>query len=144
MQIFTYLSNAFVPSDLKDCFADGQAYVACSRGRSLATMTVNNFKASEIKTSVKVKEFYRLMAENKTYETTWADQIAEFDREYEKRVQKIADMKRIHGNKKCDSCGNLCDVRETQSNANNNRGKWYWICPDRENGNGHLFEWISK
>ena len=107
-------------------------------------MTVKNFKASEIKTSKKVKEFYRLTAENKTYPTTWADTIADFDQRENQRIQKIVDMKRIHGNKKCDKCGQLCHVKETQSNVNNNKGKWYWICPDRmnENGNEHLFQWI--
>ena len=107
-------------------------------------MTLKNFNASEIKTSKKVKEFYRLTAENKTYPTTWADTIADFDQRENQRIQKIVDMKRIHGNKKCDKCGQLCHVKETQSNVNNNKGKWYWICPDRmnENGNEHLFQWI--
>lgn len=106
-------------------------------------MTVQNFKASEIKTSIKVKEFYRLMAEGKTYPTTWADTIADFDQKAKQRVQKITDMKQIHSGKRCD-CGKICDVKETQSNANNNKGRWYWICPEREHGNGHHFEWIDE
>jgi hypothetical protein len=107
-------------------------------------MTVQNFKTSEIKTSAKVKEFYRLMVEGKTYPTTWADTIAEFDQKARQRVQHIADMKQKHGNKKCNVCSKVCDVKQVQSNVNHNRGRWYWKCPDQENGNGHYFEWIAK
>ena len=84
------------------------------------------------------------MAEGKTYPTTWADTIAEFDQKAERQVQNIVDMKTEYDNKKCESCGKICDVKQTQSNANNNKGRWYWICPDRENRNGHHFEWITK
>lgn len=143
LNLLIFYTIALLP-DLLDCFADGQAYVACSRGRSLDSMTVQNFKASEIKTSAKVKEFYRLMAEGKSYPTIWADTIAEFDQKAKQRVQHIADMKRIHGDKQCSVCGRVCDVRQVQSNVNNNRGRWYWKCPDQENGNGHCFEWITK
>lgn len=140
----TCLILSLVSSDLKNCFADGQAYVACSRGRSLDTMTVQNFKASEMKTSVKVKEFYRLVAEGRIYPTTWADTIAEFDKKARQRVQNILDMKQTHSGKKCNLCGKICDVKEVQCNMNNNRGRWYWICPDLENRNGHHFEWIEQ
>lgn len=95
------------------------------------------------KLAEKVKEFYRLMEEGKTYPTVWADTVVEFDQKAAEKVQHIVDMKKKHDNKKC-VCGKICDVRQTQSNANKNRGRWYWICPDREDRNNHYFEWISK
>eukprot|EP00050_Salpingoeca_kvevrii_P016392 m.55038 g.55038 ORF g.55038 m.55038 type:complete len:593 (-) comp6896_c0_seq2:61-1839(-) len=48
-----------VEIDLSSVFEDGQAYVALSRARSLATLRVRNFTASCVKASDKVIQFYQ-------------------------------------------------------------------------------------
>ncbi|KAL3791084.1 hypothetical protein HJC23_012069 [Cyclotella cryptica] len=119
--------------DLSHCFAQGQAYVACSRGRSLDSMQVVKFKPTEVKTSKKVSEFYDLLGKGKPYTRTWADTIEEFDRGIREQLHKKLDMESTYRNYSCDLCGRPCVVRQIQSNRNNNRGKWFLSCAG---GNG--------
>jgi thiamine biosynthesis protein ThiC len=111
-------------------------------------MCVTNFRPSEVKTSDKVKMFYQLMSEGKPYPFTWVDTLADHDKTTKQKAQEIQDMKRLHGNKQCTKCGRLCDVKQVQSNANGNKGKWYLKCPDHstedEDGRRHTWDWLQK
>lgn len=65
--------------DLQGCFDFGQAYVACSHGRSLKSMVVKNFSLQEIKVSEKVQKFYNSLKHGELYSGTWKDSIYTFD-----------------------------------------------------------------
>lgn len=121
-----YLANC---ADLSDCFADGQAYVACSRGRSLDTMYVKNFKPTAVKTSKKVITFYKLLKRGEYYKQTWADTIDEFDRGIREQLEKKREMQDAYSNISCDLCGEICVVKQIKSSRNNNQGKWFASCP---------------
>ena len=85
--------------DLTDCFAIGQAYVACSRGRCLNSMTLRNFKQSEVKTSIKVITFYNSVTNGKAYPgKTWLDTIADFDAAAMKEREEKKTMKQHYDN----------------------------------------------
>ena len=130
--------------DLADCFAVGQAYVACSRGKDLMTMTIKNFKPAEIKTSEKVKKFYQSLSNGgEPYTSTWRDTIAEFDRCAKEELQKQKDMNASHNNTPCQKCSRICMVRQIQSNRNSNRGKWYIACPQGDKRDGHTWEFVN-
>jgi hypothetical protein len=118
--------------DLKDCFSYGQAYVACSRGKSVDTMTVENFTSSEINTSEKVLQFYGSFHDKKArLPPTWED---------EERVRAI--MTTRYGNKSCKECGKRCVLQVTKTNKNGNRGRWYVACNTRENTRRHTFDFL--
>lgn len=127
--------------NLKDCFAVGQAYVACSRGRSLNTMTVQNFSTNEIKTSEKVKKFLKAIEMGGTYTGTWSDTIAAFDKGKNEDLEVARKMEERHKNTKCKLCGMPCIVRKVQSDRNHNAGKWFLRCSEvcRD---GHTFEFV--
>lgn len=127
--------------NLKGCFENGQAYVACSRGKSLESMEVANFDIDEIRTSAKVKEFYQsLNRSSKPYTTTWADSISAFDT---MRKQK-KDMKRRYKHKRCQLCGALCRVHQVKK-KNQNEGRFFVSCTNNNHGErNHHFEWISS
>eukprot|EP00550_Attheya_septentrionalis_P011846 CAMPEP_0198305704 /NCGR_PEP_ID=MMETSP1449-20131203/58040_1 /TAXON_ID=420275 /ORGANISM="Attheya septentrionalis, Strain CCMP2084" /LENGTH=711 /DNA_ID=CAMNT_0044008241 /DNA_START=1 /DNA_END=2138 /DNA_ORIENTATION=- len=83
--------------NLTGCFSDGQAYVACSRGRSVDTMMVENFSEGEIKSNEIVKRFYRALHGDLQYSPpTWCDSLAHFEKtaESEAKLKKVmaADM----------------------------------------------------
>jgi len=125
--------------NLKGCFDSGQAYVACSRGKSLTSMTVKNFDIHEIKTSEKVKYFYKALSnDSNPYTPTWSDTIAEFDMKYRRRKK----LMRFYKDRKCDVCGAQCVVRRVKK-KNYNEGKLFVACP---NGNSmeryHYFDWL--
>jgi hypothetical protein len=64
----------FLHVDLLNCFAVGQAYVACSRGKCIKSMTVKHFKPTEVKTSKKVTAFYEAAKNGKPYTGgMWSD-----------------------------------------------------------------------
>mmetsp|Transcript_16466 Transcript_16466/g.27080 ORF Transcript_16466/g.27080 Transcript_16466/m.27080 type:complete len:778 (+) Transcript_16466:77-2410(+) len=129
--------------NLVDCFAVGQAYVACSRGKDLKSMTLKNFKANEIKTSEKVKKFYQSLNGGGPYTLTWRDTIAEFDRCAKEEIEKQKVMNTNHKNTPCEKCGRMCVVRQIQSNRNSNRGKWYIACPSGDKRDGHTWEFVN-
>ncbi|KAL7528919.1 hypothetical protein ACHAXR_003825 [Thalassiosira sp. AJA248-18] len=125
--------------NLADCFAIGQAYVACSRGKCLTSMTVKNFKPTEIKTSSKVKAFYRSVnISGKPYTGGfWSDTITEFDENTKKDLQKKSEMKKHYDNStQCKQCG-LSDDK------NNNQGKFYISCPKANGEYGHTWEFCD-
>lgn len=129
--------------NLVDCFAVGQAYVACSRGKDMDSMTLKNFKANEIKTSETVKKFYKSLNGGAPYTSTWRDTIAEFDRCAREELQRQKVMNTNHKNTPCDKCGRTCVVRQIQSNRNSNRGKWYIACPTGDKRDGHTWEFVN-
>ncbi|KAL7436258.1 hypothetical protein ACHAXM_005212 [Skeletonema potamos] len=129
--------------NLVDCFAEGQAYVACSRGKDLESMTIENFKPTEIKTSEKVKKFYRSLTGGVPYTLTWRDTIAEFDKCAREEMQRQREMNRIHKNTHCEKCSRVCVVRQIQSNRNNNRGKWYICCQGGDKRDGHTWDFVN-
>jgi ATP-dependent DNA helicase PIF1 len=124
--------------DLVDCFAVGQAYVACSRGKSIKQMTLKNFKVREVKTSEKVKKFYR-----GEVVSSWKDSIVEFDRLAKEEMKKQKEMNTSHKSTPCGNCGRICVVRQIQTNRNNNKGKWFLACPYAAKQDGHTWEFVN-
>lgn len=124
--------------NLEGCFAPGQAYVACSRGRGVDSMTVENFHLQEIKASETVKRFYSLLKEGKLYrETVWSESIELFDKQISREIelaQKYKDMM-------CPKCGAPTLVTRVKTNKNGNLGRWYVRCANVYS-NGHLFSFI--
>lgn len=130
--------------NLKGCFAPGQAYVACSRGKSLESMTVEEFHPGEIKTSKKVKQFYKSLNSDAPYSGTWSDAIAEHDKFESDRHTLEKKMELRYKNVICNFCMSPCIVRETRSSNKGNNGRWYIKCPQAENSSrGHRFEFVS-
>ena len=125
--------------NLKGCFENGQAYVACSRGRSLESMEVQNFNIHEIKTSKSVKEFYKSLSGScKPYTATWVDSLEAFDA-LRKRKKELV---RKYKDKRCDWCGALCNVQQVRK-KNCNEGRFFVACSNRNIGErNHHFEWI--
>ena len=131
--------------DLADCFAIGQAYVACSRGKCLNSMTVKNFKQTEIKTSEKVKAFYAAVKNKKSYGGTWSDTIEEFDENTRRENDKKREMKQHYNNvTRCSKCGVKCVVNQIKTNKNGNQGKYFISCPDSNGERGHSWELVSS
>lgn len=125
--------------NLKGCFENGQAYVACSRGESLESMTVTNFDTYQIKTSENVKEFYKsLNRSGKPYTKTWADSLVEFDKRHKRKRELVARYR----DKVCGWCGAPCAVRQVRK-KNCNEGKFFVTCSKANRGDyKHHFEWI--
>lgn len=130
--------------DLKGCFAPGQAYVACSRGRGLQQMTVENFDISEIKTSNIVKQFYKSFHNNSpTHFLTWEDQLDEMITKVERERDVKKDILIRYKGKTCAKCGRSLSVNQVYTNQNNNKGKWYVRCSDKYS-NGHTFDFVTS
>ena len=130
--------------DLSNCFAVGQAYVACSRGKCIKSMTVKHFKPTEVKTSKKVTAFYEAVKNGKPYTGgIWSDTIAAFDEGAKKDMEKQKEMKlRYLGARNCKKCGSKCILGLAK--AGNYRGKYYLSCPNQRYGDrGHTWELVS-
>jgi hypothetical protein len=129
--------------DLSNCFSQGQAYVACSRGTSLGSISVEKFSRQEIKTSDEVKKFYAALHNNNTSYSppTWLDSLAHFrdSGEAEARLQNA--MIRDYGDTKCASCDGPCLVWKVKSNGNGNGGKWCLKCK-RVYKQGHTWKFV--
>ena len=125
--------------NLKGCFANGQAYVACSRGESLKSMTVKNFDFHEIKTSESVKRFYKSLSGGcEPYTTTWCDTIEAFDNACKLKKE----LEKRYKDKRCEWCGARCFIRQVKK-KNYNKGKFFVACPEGNSGQrNHHFEWI--
>ena len=132
----------YLSVNLNDCFACGQAYVACSRGRSLKTMYVKNFDVSKVKVNKEVNKFYKSLEENVPYTTTWRDTIEEFDQRVEHNRKVKGVMEKLYKEQRC-LCGEQCVVRKVISNEHGNRGKWYIRCLVGK-GPEHLFEFVRE
>lgn len=130
--------------NLKGCFAPGQAYVACSRGRGLHQMTVENFHVSEIRTSEIVKRFYDSFQNNIPFKIpTWADKLVETKVEIERNRKAKEDILARYKSKVCAKCGRSLYVSQVHTNQNNNKGKWYVRCSE-EYSDGHTFDFVSS
>ena len=131
-------------ANIDRCFAPGQAYVACSRGRSLQSMTVENFSLSEIKTSRKVQKFYKSLDSDDVpqYMETWSDTIREFDecQQHNRELKPL--MEEWYRNKVCEKCGIPCNIRQVRSLESSNNGRWYIRCPVVYS-NGHTFDFVE-
>jgi hypothetical protein len=104
-------------------------------------MTVENFRPEAVKTSSKVKRFYKSLSNGSSYNQTWADTIKDFDNKLgeENKLKQI--MEEEYKDEKC-SCGLPCVVRKTETSRNNNRGRWYIKCPDHY-GSHHTFKFVK-
>ena len=132
--------------NLMDCFAIGQCYVACSRGKCLESMSVQNFKPSEVKISEKVKTFYNNVNSGKPYSgKTWLDTIKEFDKVAKRDIEKLRTMKQHYNDntKPCSKCGKVCVLSQIKTNRNGNAGKFFIACPGYRNGHGHTWELVN-
>ena len=132
----------YLSVNLKDCFTWGQAYVACSRGRSLDSMQIVNFDVNKVKTNEEVKKFYKAQKNGTPYTTKWADTIKEFDQKVEDNIKIKAAMKEKYENWSCRKCNKICKMCVVKSNINGNQGKWYIRCPDVYGG-GHTFKFVQ-
>jgi len=128
--------------DLADCFAPGQAYVACSRGRSVTSMYVTNFSCHEIKTSDLVKRFYASLHDDRQCSMPkWIDSITDFDKAVELERQKKDVMIKKYGGDRCKKCRGEMIVDIVKSDKSGNLGKCYQRCKEtyRE---GHTFNFL--
>jgi hypothetical protein len=93
-------------------------------------MTVENFHLSEIKTNMRVLQFYGNVRDNNArLPPTW---------EEEERLRAI--MKARYGKQRCRLCGKQCVVLLTKDNKNGNRGKWHVRC--KAYSCGHTFDFL--
>ncbi|EJK67291.1 hypothetical protein THAOC_11702 [Thalassiosira oceanica] len=134
--------------DLRDCFAIGQAYVACSRGKGVQSMSVVNYDPREIKVSEKVKRFARCVQQGKPYDgPLWHDTLAEFDRLVRLEIDQQKKMKSHYTQtekRRCDKCGAVCVLNQIKSNASGNQGKYFVSCPNGGRGEqGHTWELVN-
>lgn len=139
--------------DLKNCFAPGQAYVACSRGTSVSSIQLENFNVQEIKTSDLVKEFYKHYLQGDSDNgrlqqrptrrrrlPLWTDCLDALEQRNRQREQ----LKAKYENEKCGFCGSVCLVAEVKQNRNGNIGRWYITCPNKQRQDyRHTFRWVS-
>ena len=132
--------------NLDGCFAPGQAYVACSRGRSAETMCVDNFSEERIITSDLVKEFYASLKNGTEFTApTWT--VALEDAKTEEDIKQIL-MKRYES-KRCKRCQSVCKVYKVKKEGKN-EGKWVAQCKENldsfcETGvseHGHTFDYL--
>jgi len=133
---------------LDGCFAPGQAYVACSRGRSAESMTVDKWEESRIITSDLVKEFYASLHDTAaTFKPpTWSVMLE--DAKKEEQIKEI--MNQRFGNKVCKKCGSGCVVYKIKKKGVN-QGRWVVQCKAnlelyRETNTSeynHLWEYVA-
>mmetsp|Transcript_43557 Transcript_43557/g.85477 ORF Transcript_43557/g.85477 Transcript_43557/m.85477 type:complete len:456 (-) Transcript_43557:381-1748(-) len=128
--------------NLGACFSPGQAYVACSRGRDVDSIVVEQFSEYQIKTSEVVKRFYAQMHERGAdyHPPTWMESLANFEESAASEARLRESMMRCHGERTCQLCGSLCRVNIVRKKTAN-RGKWFVSCP-RGYRNGHTWEWV--
>ena len=139
----------YLKVNLEGCFARGQAYVACSRGRSAETMTVDGWREDRVMTSDIVKEFYSSIQNKTNFKPpTWAIVLEDAKREDQiKELLKI----RYCDNKTCQKCPSGLIVRKVKSGPN--KDKWLLQCVAqfnlfREQGHaacewGHTFDYVA-
>ncbi|KAL7536858.1 hypothetical protein ACHAXR_009728 [Thalassiosira sp. AJA248-18] len=110
--------------NLDGCFAPGQAYVACSRGRSADTMCVEGFSEELIITSDLVKQFYSSMKNGYEFSApTWAMALVTAKNEAEIKKWMID----RYGDNKCRQCKSACKVYKVKKDGKN-KGKWILQC----------------
>lgn len=131
----------YIRTDLAACFAAGQAYVACSRGRGTDSMQVLNFSEDNILTSELVKSFFAHIrgVDGAGKPPTWAEMLDEA--RMAEQLRTLLEEK--HGGQKCrhPHCQGMCVVKRVKNNGDNN-GRWYLIC-EKVYRDGHTFEWLD-
>ena len=134
----------YLKANLSGCFSPGQAYVACSRGRSAATMQIENFHENQIITSEVVKEFYDALSRKVEYRAkTWAEHSDKDEETNQIKRFREKVMKREYGNRRCRLCSGPCDVKMVMKETSGNFGKWYVRCSS-EYGKGHTFDFVPE
>eukprot|EP00571_Detonula_confervacea_P016008 CAMPEP_0172307818 /NCGR_PEP_ID=MMETSP1058-20130122/8592_1 /TAXON_ID=83371 /ORGANISM="Detonula confervacea, Strain CCMP 353" /LENGTH=915 /DNA_ID=CAMNT_0013020093 /DNA_START=200 /DNA_END=2948 /DNA_ORIENTATION=+ len=122
--------------NLDGCFAPGQAYVACSRGRSAEAMVVEKFSKERIITSDLVKGFYSSLKDRTDFKPpTWTVILEDAKKEEEIKERMIQQ----YGGKKCRKCPIICIVYKVKNNGRND-GKWVTQCT--QYGDGHTFDFV--
>ena len=128
--------------DLEGCFAPGQAYVACSRGRGLDRMEIINFRSQEAITSNLVKQFYKCLSRQADRPPLWSETIALFDKSTRNDFRLAKQMEKKYKSERCPMCQSVCLVRQVKRNGNPNKGRWYLTC---DKGHfDHLFRWVCQ
>jgi hypothetical protein len=132
----------YLKADLDGCFSPGQAYVACSRGRSASTMQIENFRKELIQVSKDVKRFYSALKRGKHDATCWADTLEGYNNTAH-RHQKLEEvMERKHG-KRCGACNAPCSVKIVTKETSKHKGKWLVRCTNGYGG-GHAFDFVPE
>lgn len=115
--------------NLDGCFAPGQAYVACSRGRSADTMVVEGFREQHVITSEIVKKFYSSLKSGGDGFTppTWAHALE--DAKNETRIKEK--MEHQHRGRICKNfqCTSVCIIYKVKKDGPN-KGKWVSQCKE--------------
>ena len=127
--------------NLENCFAIGQACVACSRGKSVNSMYVKSFNHREIKTSNLVKKFYAALHDEMYSPPIWAESVGNFDESTQAGEQLKETMRREYGSRRCRRCGEPCTISKVKTNTSGNVGRWYIRC-SRVYCRGHTFEFV--
>jgi len=123
--------------NLDGCFAPGQAYVACSRGRSTDAMVVESFSEERIITSDLVKGFYSSLKDGSKFTPpTWA--VVLESAQDESQIQKM--MTKRFGSEKCQKCNSICVVYSVKNNGSNH-GRWVVQCKAAYS-NGHKYSFV--
>jgi hypothetical protein len=124
---------------LTGCFSAGQAYVACSRGRSTTTMVVDDFSEDCIITSDIVKSFYNSLRDGTEFKppSSWFSPL---------ETEEI--MAKQYGDEKCSKCGSVCVVYKVKKQSSNH-GRWTVQCKTTyrvglETRPGHRFDFVSE
>mmetsp|Transcript_4059 Transcript_4059/g.7849 ORF Transcript_4059/g.7849 Transcript_4059/m.7849 type:complete len:147 (+) Transcript_4059:634-1074(+) len=132
--------------NLDGCFAPGQAYVACSRGRSAELMMVERFSEDKIITSDIVKQFYSSLKSKIEFRPpTWAVILENAKKEPEIKERMVAK----YGGEKCWKCQSVCTVYQVKSRGKNHR-KWVVQCKashekfmsERVSEFGHAYRYV--
>ena len=152
MHVFSFFSQGMTIDllrvNLDGCFAAGQAYVACSRGRSTDTMMVENFSEELIITSDLVKGFYSSLKNGIDFQPpTWADALENI--QHTAQIQRMMEMR--FQSERCRKCSSVCTVY-TVKKQGRNHGKWVVQCKfsrdsyRSSNGShneiGHMFQFV--
>ncbi len=123
--------------NLTGCFSEGQAYVACSRGRSTTTMVVDDFSEDWVITSDTVKHFYSSLMDGTEFEPpSWFSLL---------ETEQI--MAKRYAHRKCSKCGSACVVYKVKKQSPNH-GKWVVQCKPiyavdyTDTGRGHQYEFV--
>ena len=124
---------------MSGCFSPGQAYVACSRGRSAATMQIENFHENQIITSEVVKEFYTALKNGEEYQAETWDKTLD---KYEEKERLRKELERKYRNEKCKVCGGPCIALMVGDRQKKNFGRFFVRCRGTYN-KGHTFIWVD-
>lgn len=115
---------------------------AIIRGKSLGSMQVDHFNSFEVKTSDKVKKFYNSLNGGEPYTETWSDTIEIFDNDVQNKIEEQREVAEHYKDTFCKLCKTQCTVRQTMTNKNGNKGRWFITCPAGNSSEGHTFSFV--